>query len=171
MDELHEQTVNLLSFQQMPTGVFDSQVAFNLLARYGEKSHPTLHSVERRILSHLEKVTYGHLAPPALTLVQAPIFHSHVLSIYLELESPAAVSDFSHALGGEHVTIGRLAEDSPNNVNAAGQDDILVSLRRDARQENGFWLWAAADNLRIGAITAVDCAAALARMRSKGPIQ
>jgi len=171
MDELHEQTVNLLSFQQMPTGVFDSQVAFNLLARYGEKSHLTLQSVERRVLSHLEKVTYGHLTQPALTLVQAPIFHSHVFSIYLELEAPVAVSDLTQALDGEHVVIARLAEDSPNNVNAAGQDDILVSVRRDARQENGFWLWAAADNLRVAAITAVDCAAALARMRSKGPIQ
>src|SRR5215471_11054126 len=35
MDELHEQTVNLLSFQQMPTKVFDSQVAFNMISRYG----------------------------------------------------------------------------------------------------------------------------------------
>ena len=34
MDELHEQTVNLLSFQQLPKGVFDTQVAFNLLDRY-----------------------------------------------------------------------------------------------------------------------------------------
>lgn len=171
MDELHEQTVNLLSFQQMPTGVFDSQVAFNLLARYGEKSHPTLQSVERRVLSHLEKVTYGHLTLPALNLVQAPIFHSHVFNIYLELEAGVAVSDLTQALDGEHVAIARLAEDSPNNVNAAGQDDVLVSLRRDARRENSFWLWAAADNLRVAAITAVDCAAALARMRSKGTIQ
>ena len=30
MDELHEQTVNLLSFQQLPKGVFDAQVAFNV---------------------------------------------------------------------------------------------------------------------------------------------
>ena len=40
MDELHEQTVNLLSFQQLPKTVFDAQVAFNLLDRYGEKSLP-----------------------------------------------------------------------------------------------------------------------------------
>src|SRR5690242_3186117 len=41
MDELHEQTVNLLSFQALPTGVFDSQVAFNMIDRYGRTaSHP-----------------------------------------------------------------------------------------------------------------------------------
>src|SRR5690348_3695467 len=42
MDELHEQTVNLLSFQEMPKKVFDEQVAFNLIARYGQESKPTL---------------------------------------------------------------------------------------------------------------------------------
>src|SRR6516162_4653339 len=41
MDELHEQTVNLLSFQQLPKTVFDTQVAFNVVDRYGEKSLPS----------------------------------------------------------------------------------------------------------------------------------
>ena len=38
MDELHEQTVNLLSFQNLPKNVFDVQVAFNMVARYGPQS-------------------------------------------------------------------------------------------------------------------------------------
>ena len=42
MDELHEQTVNLLSFQQLPKKVFDTQVAFNMVARYGEHQSPAL---------------------------------------------------------------------------------------------------------------------------------
>src|ERR1700674_3349657 len=33
MDELHEQTGNLLSFQQLPKNVFDTQVAFNMVTR------------------------------------------------------------------------------------------------------------------------------------------
>ena len=52
MDELHEQTVNLLSFQQLPTAVFDSQVAFNTLGRYGQASERSLESAERRITAH-----------------------------------------------------------------------------------------------------------------------
>ena len=70
-----------------------------------------------------------------------------------------------------HVNITRPGEDSPSNVSAAGQNELLVEVRRDARHERGFWVWAAADNLRIAALTAVDCAAALARMRSKGRVQ
>ena len=46
MDELHQQTVNLLSFQPLPKDLFDEQVAFNMLARYGQKSKLSLESLE-----------------------------------------------------------------------------------------------------------------------------
>jgi aspartate-semialdehyde dehydrogenase len=171
LDELHGQAVNLLSFQQMPTAVFDAQIAFNMLARYGEKSTPTLESLERRVLAHLEKITESRTALPALRLAQAPIFHGHVFSLYLEFEALVAAADLTRALAGDHVRVTGPGEDSPTNVAAAGQDEILVEIRRDARHERGLWVWAAADNLRIAALTAVDCAAALARMRSKGSVQ
>jgi aspartate-semialdehyde dehydrogenase len=169
MDELHGQTVKLLSFQPMPTEVFGAQVAFNMVARYGEKSAPALESVERRVLAHLAKITEGRAMLPALALAQAPIFHGHVFSLYLEFEKAIAVGDLSRTLAGDHVNV---TEDSPSNVRAAGQDEVLVEVRPAAAgRERGRWVWAAADNLRIAALTAVDCAAALARMRSKGCVQ
>jgi aspartate-semialdehyde dehydrogenase len=171
LDELHEQTVNLLSFQQMPTEVFDSQVTFNMLSRYGEKSTLALESVERRLMAHLQKITEGRVVLPALALAPAPIFHGHVFSLYLEFEPSIAAAELTRALSGDHVSFAASGDGSASNVSAAGQDDILVELRPDSRHERGFWVWAAADNLRIAALTAVDCAAALARMRSKGRVQ
>ena len=56
MDELHEQTVNLLSFQQLPKAVFDAQVAFNLIDRYGEKALSSLNAVESRIQRHFHRL-------------------------------------------------------------------------------------------------------------------
>ena len=38
MDELHQQTVNLLSFQSIPRATFDAQVAYNLLCGFGESA-------------------------------------------------------------------------------------------------------------------------------------
>ena len=35
MDELHQQTVNLLNFQPVPHGIYDAQIAFNLLGGMG----------------------------------------------------------------------------------------------------------------------------------------
>jgi len=171
MDELHEQTVNLLSFQQMPTGVFDAQVAFNMIGRYGPGSAASLESIERRISNHLAGLLGKHAPLPALMLVEAPVFHAHTLSLYIELEQAVSAGDFSQAMKGEHLLIARSAEDAPSNVNVAGKDEVLAALRRDAAQESGFWIWAAVDNLRLAAITAVDCASALAAVRPHGKVQ
>jgi len=104
-------------------------------------------------------------------VLQAPIFHGHAFAIHVELEKVADLEAISQALAGEHVNLALGAEDAPSNVNAAGQADIQVSVRADASQPNGFWLWAASDNLRIAAITAVECAESMAATRPRGKIQ
>lgn len=156
MDELHQQTVSLLSFQPLPKDVFDIQVAFNLVSRYGGESAQSLENVERRILRHLATLT--SVPAPSLMLLQGPTFHAHAFSIYLEVERPVALGDMVQTLAGEHVSVARLAEDAPTNVSAAGQPEVQVAVRRDTQRENGFWLWAAADNLVIAAVNAVECA-------------
>lgn len=171
MDELHEQTIKLLSFQQMPTAVFDSQVAFNLLGRYGQTSARTLESVEHRVGVHLHKLLGERIPLPSLALLQAPVFHGHTFSIYVVMENKISLGDFTQAFAGDHVEIARSPEDTPSNVNVAGKDEILVAIHRDLLHENGFWIWAAADNLRLAAITAVECATALASVRPQGKVQ
>ncbi len=171
MDELHEQTVNLLSFQQLPKAVFDEQVAFNLIDRYGEKSLPSLSSAESRIQQHFHRLVGDRLAVPSLMLLQAPIFHGHAFSLYLELEQAAQTEELTAALSGEHVELLQGADESPSNVNAAGQEQIQVFVRRDSQKPNGFWLWAASDNLRIAALTAVECAESMIAARPRGTVQ
>ncbi len=151
MDELHEQTVNLLSFQDLPKNVFDIQVAFNLAARYGprceQRSDLSLEAVSQRIRKHYRQIAPG-AAEPALQVLHAPVFHGHAFSVYLEMEKPVAIADFSEALAGERVVVSGSPEDTPTNVSAAGQGDILVEITLDANQKNGVWLWATSDNLR-----------------------
>src|SRR5882757_9635697 len=137
MDELHEQTVNLLSFQELPKNVFDTQVAFNMLARYGPRSTPSLDSVSQRILKHYQRIAPAAVNP-SLLVVQAPIFHGHAFSVYLEMEQPVALGDFAQALTG------------------------------DENRENGVWLWAASDTLRVAALTAVECAETMTASRPRG---
>ncbi|HXZ27841.1 MAG TPA: Asd/ArgC dimerization domain-containing protein [Terriglobales bacterium] len=167
MDELHQQTVSLLSFQPLPREIFDAQVAFNLVARYGEKAAPTLESAEQRILAHFRRLAGERVPVPSVVLLQAPIFHGHVFSLYVETEGKVSWGELARVLEGEHIRVLRAPEDPPSNVSAAGQDQVLLMLRQDLARQNAFWLWAAADNLRISALTAVDCAAALARSQGK----
>jgi len=165
LDELHTQTVHLLSFQSLPTEVFDTQLAFNLLSRYGEESKLSLQGVEGRILAHFGKIASGGLPVPSLMLVQAPTFHSHAFSIYIDAHQKLSAKELAKALDGGMVSVTGDAADAPTNVSAAGQDQVLVAVRKDPARESGWWLWAASDNLRIAALTAVDCAVLLTEAR------
>jgi aspartate-semialdehyde dehydrogenase len=170
MDELHEQTVNLLSFQDLPKNVFDIQVAFNLAARYGQRSDLSLEAVSKRIRRHYRQIAQG-AAQPALQVLHAPVFHGHAFSVYLEVEKPVVIAEFSEALAGEHVVVSGSPEDTPTSVSAAGQGDILVEIAIDANRKNGVWLWVTTDNLRMAALTAVECAESMTASRPRGQIQ
>jgi len=161
-----------LSFQPLPKDIFDVQVAFNVVARYGQQSQLLLESLEARVRHHYHEIAGADAPQPALLLLQPPVFHGHALAIFLEMEQPVDQERLSQALGGDHVTLAGAEDDSqPSNVNTAGQANILVSLKRDADRPNGIWLWAAADNLRIAAMTAVECAESMIATRPLGKIQ
>ncbi len=171
MDELHQQTVNLLSFQPLPKDIFDVQVAFNMVARYGQKAQPTLDSVEARILRHYLKIASADAPQPSVLLLQAPIFHGHALALHLEMDHTVDLPALSQALTGDHIAIPGPEDEAPSNVSAAGQAEIQLSLKPDPAQPNGVWLWVAADNLRIAALTAVECAESMTATRPTGKIQ
>jgi aspartate-semialdehyde dehydrogenase len=171
MDELHQQTVNLLSFQPLPKQVFDSQVAFNMISQFGQQSGESLAAVEKRILNHYRKIV-GERAPvPSLRAFQAPVFHGHAISLHVQFETGTSVEPISSALAGEHVSVISSGDEAPSNVSAAGQSDILVSVTGDAEHRNSAWIWAVSDNLRIAALTAVECAEAMAATRPRGHVQ
>jgi aspartate-semialdehyde dehydrogenase len=172
MDELHQQTVNLLSFQPLPKDVFDAQVAFNMVARYGQKSQLSLDSLESRVRRHYQKLAGALLPEPALMTLQPPVFHGHALAVFLEMQQTIDAEQLSQAISGDHVIVTGPGSDSqPSNVDAAGQGNILVSIKSEASRPNGVWLWAAADNLRVAALTAVECAETMIATRPVGKIQ
>jgi aspartate-semialdehyde dehydrogenase len=80
------------------------------------------------------------------------------------------------ALSGDHLDLVLEDTDSPSNLAATGQNDVLVRLRQDpgARnpaQASKIWLWVASDNLRLYAQNAVECALELRRLRPQGTVQ
>ena len=172
MDELHQQTVNLLSFQPLPKDIFDVQVAFNMVARYGQASKLSLDSLEARVQRDYREIAGADAPRPSLMMLQPPVFHGLTLAIFLEMEQAADQERLSQSIAGDHVCLAGVEDDSqPSNVNTAGQANILVSLKSDAARPNGVWLWAAADNLRIAAMTAVECAESMIPTRPLGKIQ
>jgi aspartate-semialdehyde dehydrogenase len=176
MDELHQQTVSLLSFQSLPRAVYDAQVAYNLLCGMGESSTVSLPDVEARIRRHYQAISGGRGPSLAVQVIHAPVFHGHTFSIAVELERAVEIGTLEDALTGEHVDLVLEDTDSPSNLAATGQNDILVRLRPEPEGRNSnlasrLWLWAAADNLRVHAQNAVLCALDLRRIRPQGTVQ
>jgi aspartate-semialdehyde dehydrogenase len=177
MDELHQQTVSLLSFQSMPRLIYDAQAAFNLLSGMGESATIQLSAVEARIRRHYAALGGGRWPALALQVIHAPVFHGHTYSIALELERAVEISALEEALSGEHVDLVLEDTDSPSNLAATGQNDVLVRLRpefagsRNTNETARLWLWAASDNLRLHAQNAVECALDLRRLRPQGTVQ
>jgi aspartate-semialdehyde dehydrogenase len=176
MDELHQQTVNLLSFQTLPRAIYDAQAAYNLLSGLGENATISLSGVELRVRRHFAEMG-GHRWPPlTLQAILAPVFHGHTFSIAVELERPAEVLTLEEALGGDHLDLVLEDTDSPSNLAATGQNDVLVRMRPDPGARNPseasrLWIWAATDNLRLYAHNAVECALELRRLRPQGTVQ
>jgi aspartate-semialdehyde dehydrogenase len=176
MDELHQQTVSLLSFQGLPRAIYDAQVAYNLLSGLGESATVNLGAEEARIRRHYEALGNGRWPSLALQVIHAPVFHGHTFSIAVEMERAVEISALEEALGGEHVDLLLEDTDSPSNLAGTGQNDVLVRLRteKDGRNPNlasRLWLWAASDNLRLHAQNAVECALDLRKLRPAGTVQ
>src|SRR5207244_12941673 len=113
----------------------------------------------------------GHAPAPSLLVVQAPVFHSHAVSLNIQFDDPTDAAQVSAALAGEHVALIGSDEDAPNNVNAAGQSDVLVAVMPDSSDSNSVWVWVASDNLRVAASTAVECAEEMDATRPGGQVQ
>ena len=176
LDELHQQTVSLLSFQGLPRAIYDAQAAYNVLAGMGENAKVDLRTVEARIRRHYAVLSGGRWPAMALQVVLAPVFHGHTFSIFIELERSVEVAALEEALAGDHLDLVLEDTDSPSNLAATGQSDVLVRLRpepgaRNVNQTSRFWLWAASDNLRLHAQNAVACALDLRRLRPQGTVQ
>lgn len=174
MDELHQQTVSLLSFQDLPREQYDAQVSFNLLPALGTAARVELKATERRIRRQYRVLSNGSLPPLALQMVQAPVFHGYVASVYVETAEPVTIAQIEGALAGEHIDIVGEASEAPSNLSAAGQEEIMVRVAKDfegADKGTRFWLWLAADNLKLAAVHAIACAGELKRLRPSGKVQ
>lgn len=167
LKELQQQVMSLLSFRPMEKRIFDAQIGFNLLGRYGEDAPEKLQEVELRIERHLATLLGGAGMLPSLRLIQAPVFHGHTFSLWLEFDERPDMEDLEAALESPSIEVRGSSVEPPSNVGAAGQSGVSVGLMEpDRNHPRAVWLWAASDNYRVMA----DNAAAVAQgMLARNP--
>lgn len=174
LDEMHQQTVNLLSFQALPTAVFDTQAAFNLQRRFGDEATATLAVTADRVRAQLRALLGPDAAVPVLQFVQAPVFHGFAISLFLELQQSVDLEAVEKALDTDLMELVNEDDAPASNSSVAGEQRMQVEVRPvpgGARQSRTFTLWMVADNLKLSAQTAVGCATELMRLRPLGKVQ
>lgn len=174
LDELHQQTIKLLSFQDLPRQIYDTQVAFNATPAFGESAKFSLAANESRIRRHFALLSAGRLPEVGVQLLHAPVFHGYGISLAIELDAPISLDQMEAALAGEHVEVVTAESDPPTNLTVAGQPNILVRVRPQNTKEletTRFWIWAGLDNLRFATMNALACALELKRLRPTGEVQ
>jgi len=167
IDELEGQTVKLLSFQPVPQELYDCQVAFNLLAGYGEASRVQLGEVRAALGREVAGYLAGRAPLPALQLIQAPVFYSTAFTAFAEFAAEPQLEDVHARLARAGAEIGKNHQAPPSNVSVAGENAIfLARMEQDRNVPKSYWLWGAADNVRLAALNAVAIAEKLLACQS-----
>jgi aspartate-semialdehyde dehydrogenase len=139
--------------------VFDTQLAFNVLARYGEEALEPLEGVEQRIVRDTTSLlsAWAAMPMPSIRLLQAPVFHGHSMSVWVEFASDVDVKQVSRVLSAAEVDV--RPDEPPSNANIAGISGLSVgAIQVDRVNPRACWLWMVADNLRLAGENAVAVA-------------
>ncbi|MBK9166705.1 MAG: hypothetical protein IPM24_04495 [Bryobacterales bacterium] len=157
IDEMQSQVLQMLQFKSPPKEIFDAEVAFNILPRYGKDSPFKLEHAEARIVRHLEALLAPSGTPvPSLCLMQAPVFHGHSFSLWFQLERDLEVTRIEEEVTGTHVHVRPADVTPPDMFNVATRMDVTAgAVRRDPREPHAYWMWIVTDNLRMHAQNAV----------------
>jgi aspartate-semialdehyde dehydrogenase len=163
IEELESQTGQLLSFQGVGQPVFDTQVAFNMLDRFGPGSAQKLDAIRERVRVETRASLGKKAAVPAIQVVHAPVFYGTAFAAWAELEPGAKAGEIASACGDAGFSLPREGDGGPSNVGATGEWSILLAKpEMDPSQPGNWWFWAAADNIRLPAANAMKLAEMLA---------
>ncbi len=159
IEELEAQTTQLLSFQSTGQPVFDAQVAFNLLDRYGAASREDLQSVRARLRREVAEAVGNNPVQPSIQVLHAPVFYGYTFVAVAELNSQLTKETLIEICRKSGFTLYSDAASPLGNLNASGDSAIHLALPDgDSAQPGTWWFWGAADNIRVPAAAAIKLA-------------
>ncbi|GAC1635061.1 MAG: aspartate-semialdehyde dehydrogenase [Candidatus Acidiferrum sp.] len=157
IEELEQQTTQLLSFKTVGSPIFDTQVGFNILDRFGPASAEKLSVFRDRLRRELAAILGPAVKPPAAQLIHAPVFYGTAFTLSAKLTIGTDASQLVAALRAASCFIA--TDSAPGNLSAAGESLIQVAPpERDPSSPNLWWFFGAADNIRLPAYNAVKLA-------------
>ncbi|MBI5665189.1 MAG: aspartate-semialdehyde dehydrogenase [Nitrospirae bacterium] len=155
MDELLNQTRDILNFKDITPVIYPHQIAFNCLPQIDKFTDSGYTKEEIKMVNETKKIMGDDSIKVTATTVRVPVFRGHSESINIETEKKLSANEARALLS---VAPGVIVYDAPDKsiyplqTIAANRDEVYVGrIREDDTIENGLNMWIAADNLRKGA--------------------
>jgi aspartate-semialdehyde dehydrogenase len=155
VQELTDQTRQVLDGNATRSHVYPHQIAFNLLPQVDVFLGSGYTKEEWKIINETRKIMHEPELPISATCVRVPVYVGHSEAVHVEFTRPITPEDFYNIV---HEAPGITVQDEPS-VNlyptpwtVAGKDDTYLGrIRQDASHQNGIAFWLVSDNLRKGA--------------------
>jgi aspartate-semialdehyde dehydrogenase len=155
MEELTEQTRNLLTFQEVTPEVYPHRIAFNCFPHIGSFLENGYTEEEMKMVHETHKIMEDPNIRVSATTVRIPVFYGHSEAVNIQTERKLSAKEARVLLfqaPGVRVMDNPDERIYPMPSEAAGINDTLVGrIREDISNENGLDLWIVADNIRKGA--------------------
>ncbi len=155
IDELIDQSKNVLANKDTINDVFPHQIAFNLFSHDTPINDLGYNTEEMKMVNEVRKILHKPDMKITATCVRVPIVRAHSESVNLELEKKLSLDEVRQAIDdfdGSKMVDDREKNYFPMPMDADGQDDVLVGrIRYDLSSENGLALFIAGDQILKGA--------------------
>jgi aspartate-semialdehyde dehydrogenase len=155
MEELTEQTRNLLTFQEVTAEVYPHRIAFNCFPHIGSFLENGYTEEEMKMVHETHKIMEDPNIRVSATTVRIPVFYGHSEAVNIQTKRKLSAKEARVLLfqaPGVRVMDNPDERIYPMPSEAAGINDTLVGrIREDISSENGLDLWIVADNIRKGA--------------------
>ncbi len=155
IEELAQQTAELLNGKSVTANKFPTQLAFNVLAQIDQYQDNGFTKEEMKMHWETQKMLHDDTISVNATAVRVPVFYGHAEAVHLQTVKP--IDDLQQVIGllkqapGITVQVSDPVPATPA-TDAAGNDAVYVSrVRRDFNDLKGLNLWVVADNIRKGA--------------------
>jgi len=166
MDELHDQTRDLLDGRDPIPSAFAHRIAFNCIPQIDVFLDDGSTKEEWKMVVETRKIMGEPGMAVAATCVRVPVLRCHSEALVVEFAGPVSVEDAARALNeatGVTLLDDPVSQTYPMPAMLEGTDDCYVGrLRADVSVPHGLQMWVVADQLRKGAaLNAVQIAEAL----------
>ena len=165
MEELTNQAKQVLEGKSVIPHVFTHQIAFNLLPEIDVFLYNGYTLEEWRIKEEAAKLMHSPDLAISASCVRVPVYIGDSQAIHLEFTNPISPEEARRLLAqapGVKVEDDPEVSLYPQPWAVAGTDEVHVGrVRQDVALPNGLTMWVVADNLRRGAINAIQIAEAL----------